>query len=86
MKKPRKPIRYSNETCEEFLDRGGKITKCPPRMAHDLLAWDTLPERILGATFEELDSPTSRWYLPNTAREAISEHQTTDSSFMDVDE
>lgn len=60
-------------TVEEYLAQGGVITQCPPCLPSDLMGWDTLPERILGATHDALANPVSDWYVNSGTRQAIQE-------------
>lgn len=83
--KPERTKREVDETIDDYLARGGRITRCPTMPAQDLLAWDTLPERVLGATAEDLENPTSRWHLPSTTRTAIQESQQDALAETDTD-
>lgn len=72
------PLRTRGEgpkTVEEYLASGRHITQCPPGLPHDLIGWDVLGDRILGASYEDLDTPTSRWHLSADTRAAMQEAQ-----------
>jgi len=70
---------YHLETVDEFLSRGGQITRIPSSVSADRYEWETLAARIDNAPLPvEKESDASRWHVGDDIAYAIRESQMGD--------